>query len=161
MEKDKLKLITVTLLGLGALLAMILVIPVIIFIDPEGTAEACIFEQAGFACEEDYLVSKGGRVLFIAQITNGQQKSVEIEDVACVKGSSLPEYENRQNMSLSPGAGFDTADIGLECTDARGKTLGGGKGDFAGRMYVKYRYKGDPPELPPKIAVAIVNGGIE
>jgi len=161
MEKDKLKLITVTLLGLGALLAMILVIPITILINPQGTAEACVFEQAGFACEEDYLVSKGGRVLFIAQITNGQQESVEIEDVSCVMGNSLPEYDNWQNISLSAGTGFDTADIGLECTDAQGNPLGGGKGDFAGRMYVKYRYKGDPPGLPPKIAVAIVNGGIE
>jgi hypothetical protein len=156
-----------------ALLVIVIVIAVLLWINPFKAPEQCIFDQAGFVCSRPVLVQNS---TIFADITNGNQKSIVVVGVACVKGRSpLPgevdkwptgflagtvnstnkktvEYQGIFNLGQNS---TDTGTMATTCRDNAGvKVQLKQNEDFNGRLYIAYRFSDDSDFVPAKIVGA-------
>jgi len=163
-----------------ALLVIVIVIAVLMWINPFKAPEQCIFDQAGFTCSgprmiANYTVSgvTTNNVLF-ADITNGNQKAIKINAIACVQGRSNPkatwqedshftvdgnkslEYQGLFNIGSYPTDSSVTKNT--RCyKDWNGASLPPGSNqDFSGRLYVAYKFADEPDAIPSKVVGANV-----
>ncbi|MFH1306803.1 MAG: hypothetical protein ABIH83_04095 [Candidatus Micrarchaeota archaeon] len=139
-----------------ALLVIVIVIAVLMFIRPFGAPESCVFQQPGFSCEGHRITANNG---LYARITNGQQKSIERIEIACVRGTGDPTgytvvaLPANYNGQLAHGRDFNTN--GLDCG-----TVSAGE-DFSGRLYLLFHYTDDDPGVPAKRSVANIIGPVQ
>lgn len=107
-----------------ALLVIVIVIAVLIYINPFRAPEQCVFDQAGFLCQKPILQVSGTsgttpdiKGLFHATLVNGNQKTVKIVALSCIKGRTAPNGD-MTNTDSWPGYTL------LDSTGTGGKTLG-------------------------------------
>ncbi|MFA5108330.1 MAG: hypothetical protein WC492_02230 [Candidatus Micrarchaeia archaeon] len=152
-----------------ALLVIVIVIAVLMFIKPFGAPETCLFQQSGFACEgHRFSAGTTGNPdgAFYAKITNGQQKAIVVSKVACVTGSQSPSTWTAISTDNNVGAEQYIAALwsgnGVKCYDADGNVFPLEKGsDFSGRLYIQYKYKGEPDSIPVKTTIATIIGPVQ
>lgn len=170
-----------------ALLVIVIVIAVLMWINPFKAPEQCIFDQAGFTCSGPRLIanytaagatSATNNVLF-ADITNGNQKAIVINAIACVQGRTNPPagWQDKAQFNVMEGGTTNKSleyqglfNIGSYTTDPPGQTKNtrcykdwngaslpsGGNSDFSGRLYVAYKFSDEPAEIPSKVVGANV-----
>lgn len=164
-----------------ALLVIVIIVAVLLFINPFGSTDTCIFESSSFHCSGQRLLAKDpnsevSNVLY-AQISSGAQKSVEIIGIACTPSSQVPNIAADGNFqdkvfrlpspitlahsgSLNTGA-IENSKFQLQCLrlDSSANIMEsqfGANEKFSGNIYVLYRMQGDAPNIPPKMSKAKV-----
>lgn len=167
-----------------ALLVIVIVIAVLAMIFSGVKApEQCLFEP-GFTCASPRLISTfapGVNNVLFADVMNGQQQSIKVAGIACVKGKANPPANWWQNTNFAAvrtmeyqglinlgNYSEDGAGAGVikqtKCYDNWGTTTSSGGAptalatttnqDFSGYLYVAYRMADDNPAIPPKVTKA-------
>jgi hypothetical protein len=131
-----------------AILAIIIVIAALIYLNPFSAPELCLFQQQGFSCSEpqpQVYLNDQGEVMMNVRIWNKLGKSVVIHEVACTTSqtSELDRADfNDQNVNVPTGSSEDL--MGIACYDAQGDELVLAQNqEFRGRLVVWYNYDDD------------------
>ncbi|MCP4647942.1 MAG: hypothetical protein GY852_09470 [bacterium] len=140
-----------------ALLAIVIVIAALIYLNPFRAPELCLFQQQGFSCSEPnpQVYLDDDEVNMNVRIWNKLGKTVVIESMACtdaqvseidreteaISASSLAEDD--QNIPTGTSEDF----IGLTCIHADGSEIEMSPNqEFRGKLLVWYSYTDDIAE---------------
>lgn len=158
-----------------AILAIVLVIAALIFLNPFRAPEVCLFEQAGFTCNEpppQLYADQGGNLKMNAKLWNQVGQPIIIKKVLCTSapGSEVPADAEAQaetpgtEFTLQTGAAFQ---IGgdrqnmqtLQCVDAQGRDITSSSGqEFRGKLVVWYSYSNDiDPNIMHQIKANVIS----
>lgn len=156
-----------------AILAIVLVIAALIFLNPFRAPEVCLFEQAGFTCSEpppQLYVDQGGDLHMNAKVWNQVGQPIIVRKVLCTSapGAEVPAEAERRayttSHNLQTGAdlqiGGDGQDIPtLDCVDARGDAIKSSSGqEFRGKLVVWYSYANDiDPNIMHQIKANVIS----
>lgn len=133
-----------------ALLAIVIVIAALIYLNPFGAPELCLFQQQGFSCSEPnpqvYLTSTGD-VEMNVRLWNKLGKSVVISGILCTDAQvSEMEFDDSTKFPAIPpiptGASSDFT--GVVCKDKDNNPIQMSPNqEFRGKMLVWYNYVED------------------
>lgn len=137
-----------------ALLAIVIVIAALIYLNPFRAPELCLFQQQGFSCSEPnpQLYLENERLYMNVRIWNKLGKEVIIQTIACTNAQAAElEEKNGQDMN---GVHIPTGDSAVfmdtdtvPCLDADGNAIEMAPNqEFRGRMIVWYNYVDDLDE---------------
>ena len=157
-----------------AILAIVLVIAALIFLNPFRAPEVCLFEQAGFTCNEpppQLYADQGGNLMMNARLWNQVGQPIIIKKVLCTSapGSEVPQAAENEAYAVSgetvhTGADFQIGgpeqDIPtLSCVDAQGNEITSGSGqEFRGKLVVWYSYANDiDPDIMHQIKANVIS----
>ncbi|MEM4272100.1 MAG: hypothetical protein QXH30_00775 [Candidatus Bilamarchaeaceae archaeon] len=139
-----------------ALLAIIIVIAALLYLNPFRAPELCLFQQQGFSCSEPnpqvYLSEPGNEVMMNVRIWNKLGKTVIVKGMACTDSQSAkftPSDEAYESYSKTIPTGdyydFKGAES-ITCYHADGSTEINDMSvnqEFRGRLFVWYNYVDD------------------
>ncbi len=156
-----------------AILAIVLVIAALIFLNPFRAPEVCLFEQAGFTCNEpppQLYADQGGFLHMNAKLWNQVGQPIIVKKVLCTSapGAEVPDDAELKayttNYNLQTGADFQVGgpdqDIPtLDCVDAGGNDIQSGSGqEFRGKLVVWYSYANDiDPNIMHQIKANVIS----
>jgi hypothetical protein len=143
-----------------AILAIIIVIAALIYLNPFRAPELCLFQQQGFSCSEPnpqvYLDSSGD-VNMNVRIWNKLGRSITIKRILCSTAQTSEISSDADGVRVVPDDGFDVPtgaymtfsgtggnDLNIGCFDADGGEVQlAPNQEFRGRLIVWYNYKDD------------------
>ncbi|MCX6768967.1 MAG: hypothetical protein NTY83_03980 [Candidatus Micrarchaeota archaeon] len=139
-----------------AILAIVIVIAALIFMNPFGITEMCTFEQAGFTCNEpppQLYVDSSGNLLMNVKVWNQIGQPITIKKVMCTSapGTEVPE-QGAMAVSMPPvqtGAsatftGGTQGQNSINCVNADGAQIQSSAGQsFRGKLVIWYNYEND------------------
>ncbi|MFH0927757.1 MAG: hypothetical protein V1822_04215 [Candidatus Micrarchaeota archaeon] len=148
-----------------ALLVIVIVIAVLMFIRPFGAPESCIFKSPGFTCEGHRIFgdTSAYKDTIRATVKNAQQQAIKDVDAVCMRGSASPPaavaWTTLSTTTVPHGESIGLLENGAHCYNEDGTTATIFTGeDFAGTLYLRFRFRDEPSTIPQKIAVAGVIG---
>ncbi len=131
-----------------AILAIVLVIAALIFLNPFRAPEVCLFGQAGFTCNEpppQLYVEQDGRLYMNVKVWNQIGQPIEVSHVVCTNapGNEVPD----ERTSI----GEETVNTGdsmtlerVPCYDVDGdQIVTQANQDFRGKFVMWYNYQND------------------
>ena len=136
-----------------ALLAIVIVIAALIYLNPFRAPEICLFQQQGFSCSEpnpQLFVDSSGDLNMNVRIWNKLGQGVIIEDILCTSAPGgevdRDDAQDAGGARISTGGSytFEGSDV-VECMGADGDvidTMGAGN-EFRGRLVIWYNYEDD------------------
>lgn len=141
-----------------AILAIVIVIAALIFMNPFGITEMCTFEQAGFTCNEPppqlYVMGNDpdGNLYMNVKVWNQLGQPIIVKSVMCTNapGTEIPE-EGKQSVggrpSVQTGASitFSGEDQSMiQCVNSQGQPIRSSTGqEFRGKLVIWYNYEND------------------
>jgi len=143
-----------------ALLVIVIVIAVLIVMNPLKASPQCLFDQAGFACNQPNVpVITAANGTLSGKVTNGQQASIKIYSVSCTTNRTAPAAPAATATVLATLASQQQSDLGLPPLSVRcGKTDGtyvyATGEDFNGKLYIYYKFSDDGASYPYRLASA-------
>ena len=157
-----------------AILAIVLVIAALIFMNPFRAPEVCLFEQAGFTCNEpppQLYVDQGGDLMMNVKMWNQVGQPITVRNVLCTSapGSEVPAAAanhavDANNYQLQTGASFqaggDNSNMGsIPCVDSLGNAIKSSSGqEFRGKLVVWYNYANDiDPSVKHQIKANVIS----
>ncbi|MBN2122584.1 hypothetical protein JW721_06045 [Candidatus Micrarchaeota archaeon] len=145
-----------------AILAIIIVIAALIYLNPFSAPELCLFQQQGFSCSEpqpQVYLNDQGEVMMNVRIWNKLGKSIEIKRVFCTTAQTSEVDSSNSHVHVVPGddghlvptgsymtfSGDPNAhDTGIACYNADDNELQlAPNQEFRGRLIVWYNYEND------------------
>ncbi|MFH1306815.1 MAG: hypothetical protein ABIH83_04155 [Candidatus Micrarchaeota archaeon] len=85
-----------------ALLAIVIIVAVLMFINPFAAPDTCIFDGYALGCSNQRLVSQDSSSsatnVVYAKISNNQMKTIEIIGMACARGENIPRVGRDGNF---------------------------------------------------------------
>ncbi len=131
-----------------ALLAIVIVIAALIYLNPFRAPEICLFQQQGFSCSEpnpQLYVDTHGDLNMNVRVWNRLGQTVEIDSVMCTSSpSSDISYSDATSHDETVFTGSSTVVEGLECVDSEGDVIEMSPNqEFRGRLIVWYNYADD------------------
>lgn len=133
-----------------ALLAIVIVIAALIYLNPFRAPELCLFQQQGFSCSEPnpQIYSDGGDVSMNVRIWNKLGKTVIIKGIVCTNAQATDielTSEFDWDQSIPTGSSYDFYNI--DCIDSDGDQVQMQPNqEFRGKMLVWYNYEDDLSE---------------
>jgi len=135
-----------------ALLAIVIVIAALLYLNPFGAPELCLFQQQGFSCSEpnpQVYLDSGGDVTMNIRLWNKLGKAVEIDSITCtnvqVSEIDISEATSASTLGIEQiptGASQDY--VGFKCIDADGDPFQlSPNQEFRGKLIVWYNYVDD------------------
>ncbi len=156
-----------------AIMAIVLVIAALIFLNPFRAPEVCLFEQAGFTCNEpppQLYADQGGFLHMNAKLWNQVGQPIIVKKVLCTSapGTEVPALAEAKadttNFNLQTGADFQIGGVGadmqtLSCVDASGADIQSSSGqEFRGKLVVWYSYANDiDPNIMHQIRANVIS----
>ncbi|MBD3398460.1 hypothetical protein GF412_04515 [Candidatus Micrarchaeota archaeon] len=133
-----------------ALLAIVIVIAALIYLNPFSAPELCLFQQQGFSCSEPnpQIYSDGGDVSMNVRIWNKLGKTVEIKGIVCTNAQATEveltsEFELDQTIPTGSSDDF----FNIDCIDSDGDQIQMQPNvEFRGKLIVWYNYEDDLSE---------------
>lgn len=141
-----------------ALLAIIIVIAALLYLNPFRAPELCLFQQQGFSCSEPnaQVYLDGNEVNMNVRIWNKLGKSVEIKGLACTDSQSAKFTEadaayHDYDATIPTGdyaefrTGSDADGGAIQCYHSDGTVINdmSVNQEFRGRLFVWYNYVDD------------------
>lgn len=136
-----------------AILAIVLVIAALIFLNPFRAPEICLFEQAGFTCNEpppQLYVDGNGNLMMNVKVWNQAGQNIQVREIMC---TNAPGNEVPSSGGVAPAdvqaqgqlnAGSSITLVGVHCVDSRGEPIVSQPNqEFRGKMVVWYNYEND------------------
>ena len=132
-----------------ALLAIVIVIAALIYLNPFSAPELCLFQQQGFSCSEpnpQLYLDDNDEVKMNVRLWNKLGKTVEVHSILCTNAqASDVEEDDATNMGgekVATGSSKDFTEIA--CIDSDGDSIEMEPNqEFRGRMIVWYNYEDD------------------
>ncbi len=139
-----------------ALLAIVIVIAALIYLNPFRAPELCLFQQQGFSCSEpnpQIYLDSSGEVNMNVRIWNKLGKTVDIAYMACTD-AQVSEIDRDTEATSATGLGTTTIPtgssedfIGVPCIHADGSAVEMSPNqEFRGKLIVWYAYTDDIAE---------------
>ena len=138
-----------------AILAIVIVIAALIWLNPFGAPELCLFQQQGLSCSEPppqvYLDSSDGDHLKMnVRIENKLGKRIEIEYALCTDAQVTDVTKEDGNYYATPYAiptGSSEDLLAIDCVNADGEPIPASLNqEFRGKLLVWYSYYDDIAE---------------
>ncbi len=143
-----------------AILAIIIVIAALIYLNPFRAPELCLFQQQGFSCSEpnpQVFLDSGGDVTMNVRIWNKLGRSITIKRVLCTTAQTSEIDSSATEVRVVPSGGFDVPtgsymtfsgtdghDLPIGCFDSGGDEVQlAPNQEFRGRLIVWYNYQDD------------------
>ncbi|HNT60617.1 MAG TPA: hypothetical protein PKJ97_01410 [Candidatus Bilamarchaeaceae archaeon] len=136
-----------------AILAIVLVIAALIFLNPFRAPEICLFEQAGFTCNEpppQLYVDGNGNLKMNVKVWNQAGQNIVVKEIMCTNapGNEVPPHGRVTPASVQVqdqlNAGASITLVGVPCVDSRGDPIVSQPNqEFRGKMVVWYNYAND------------------
>lgn len=133
-----------------ALLAIVIVIAALIYLNPFRAPELCLFQQQGFSCSEPnpQLYSDGGDVSMNVRIWNKLGKTVVIKGVLCTNAQATDvQFSDATPFSADTGTiptGTSRDFFNVDCISSTGGQVQMQPNEeFRGKMIVWYNYEED------------------
>ena len=138
-----------------AILAIVIVIAALLYLNPFGAPELCMFQQQGLSCSEpnpDVYVDTDGNLKMNVRLWNRLGRTIYVHDILCTDSTAEAGVEHAMAVPqtdgrISTGTHGDIKDI--SCKDRNGNNIQMSPNqEFRGRMIVWYQYD-DPidPDL--------------
>jgi hypothetical protein len=136
-----------------AILAIVLVIAALIFLNPFRAPEVCLFEQAGFTCNEpppQLFVDSNGNLLMNVKVWNQAGQGIQVSEVMCTNapGNEIPETgavsagQYGAPSTLNSGSSMEL--IRVPCVNSDGEQITSqANQEFRGKIVVWYNYEND------------------
>ena len=133
-----------------ALLAIVIVIAALIYLNPFRAPELCLFQQQGFSCSEPnpQIYSDDGDVSMNVRIWNKLGKTVIIKGIVCTNAQATDieltsEFEH--SRTIATGSSQDFYNINCVDSDMDDVVMQPNQ-EFRGKMLVWYNYEDDLSE---------------
>ncbi|MCP4646956.1 MAG: hypothetical protein GY852_04365 [bacterium] len=132
-----------------ALLAIVIVIAALIYLNPFRAPELCLFQQQGFSCSEpnpQLYVDDDGELFMNVRLWNKLGKGVEIHGILCtdaqVTEMELSDAFDQGGAPIPTGTSEDF--LNVACIDGdKDAVVMQPNEEFRGKMLVWYNYKDD------------------
>ena len=132
-----------------ALLAIVIVIAALIYLNPFRAPELCLFQQQGFSCSEPnpQLYSDGGDVSMNVRIWNKLGKTVKVHGVLCTNAQVTDVQLDQATLYEDPrtiptGSSEDFLNVDCRGSDGYQVQMQANE-EFRGKMLVWYNYVDD------------------
>jgi len=130
-----------------ALLAIVIVIAALIYLNPFRAPELCLFQQQGFSCSEPnpQLYSDGGDVSMNVRIWNKLGKTVVVHGVLCTNAQVTDvQLSDASEFSVTIPTGTSRDFFNVDCIGANeAQVQMQANEEFRGKMLVWYNYEED------------------
>ncbi|MFA5412483.1 MAG: hypothetical protein WC350_04020 [Candidatus Micrarchaeia archaeon] len=134
-----------------AILAIVLVIAALIFLNPFRAPEVCLFEQAGFTCNEpppQLFVGSDGELKMNVKVWNQAGQNIEVKRFMCTNapGNEIPEsgWVGQFQMDTSISSGSSITFEGIPCVNSAGEQITSQPNqEFRGKIVIWYSYEND------------------
>lgn len=138
-----------------AILAIVLVIAALIFLNPFRAPEVCLFEQAGFTCNEPppqlYVLGSDpeGNLYMNVKVWNQLGQPIIVKSVMCTSapGTEVPQDGKMpvSGMSVQTGASATfSGQTAIPCVNSQGQQIRTSPGqEFRGKLVIWYNYEND------------------
>ena len=155
-----------------AILAIVIVIAALIWLNPFGAPEMCLFQQQGLSCSEpppQMYLDGDGDLFMNVRIENKLGKKVDIQEMVCTDAqvSDMEEGYGIQysDISIPTGTYYNFYDTeAVPCVDANGDELDGfaPNQEFRGRLIVWYNFADDiDPDIKHQAQANVVSIVVE
>ena len=152
-----------------AILAIVLVIAALIFLNPFRAPEVCLFEQAGFTCNEpppQLYVDSNGDLLMNVKVWNQIGQPITIKKIMCTSapGSEVPDQGAISVSGMSVQTGASATFTGgtqnsIRCVNSNGEQIKSSSGqEFRGKLVIWYNYDNDlDPNVQHQIKANVIS----
>lgn len=136
-----------------AILAIVLVIAALIFLNPFRAPEVCLFEQAGFTCNEpppQLFVNSNGDLQMNVKVWNQAGQGMKVKEFMCTNapGNEIPENgrvsagQYGAPSTLNSGSSMTLTNV--PCVDSTGEQIvSQANQEFRGKIVIWYSYEND------------------
>ncbi|MEW5996625.1 MAG: hypothetical protein AB1657_03455 [Candidatus Micrarchaeota archaeon] len=147
-----------------AILAIVLVIAALIFLNPFRAPEVCLFEQAGFTCNEPppqlYVTGQSNDLRMNVKVWNQVGQPIIVRYALCTNapGAELPDVREQVANDQVP-SGDSLTLTGLNCYNAQGDRISSQPGqEFRGKLVIWYNYENDiDPNVQHQIKANVIS----
>lgn len=149
-----------------ALLAIVIVIAALIYLNPFRAPELCLFQQQGFSCSEPnpQLYSDGGDVSMNVRIWNKLGKTVIVHGVLCTNAQATEvALSDASDFSSTIPTGTSEDFFNIDCIDSSGGQVQMQPNqEFRGKMIVWYNYLEDiNPDIKHEAQANVISVVVE
>ena len=154
-----------------AILAIVLVIAALIFLNPFRAPEVCLFEQAGFTCNEPppqlYVMRSDaeGNLYMNAKLWNQAGQTIVVKYVLCTNapGTEVPDVRTDPGQYVQGSSRISTGSAitltGVPCYDRNGERIETQQNqEFRGKLVIWYNYENDiDPNVQHQIKANVIS----
>ena len=150
-----------------ALLAIVIVIAALIYLNPFRAPELCLFQQQGFSCSEpnpQLYVDNQGEVNMNVRIWNKLGKTVIVHGILCTNAQAIDvALSDSTEFSETIPTGTSEDFFNIDCIDSNGNDVEMSPNqEFRGKMLVWYNYEDDlNPDIKHEAQANVISVVVE